>query len=48
MKKKKWLGILFNIVTLIMTILIVIFIIYGIKLGIFRDKNILIDYMKKL
>ena len=47
MKKKKWLGILFNVVTVIMTILIVIFIIYGIKLGIFRDKNILIDYMKK-
>lgn len=47
MKKKKWLGILFNVVTVIMTILIVIFIIYGIKLGIFRDKNILIEYMKK-
>lgn len=47
MKKKKWLKNLFNIVTIIMTILIVIFIIYGIRLGIFRDKNILIDYMKK-
>lgn len=47
MKKKKWLRNLFNIVTIIMTILIVIFIIYGIKLGIFRDKNILIEYMKK-
>ena len=48
MKKKKWLRNLFNIVTIVMTILIVVFIIYGIKLGIFRDKNILIDYMKKL
>ena len=47
MKRKKWLRNLFNIVTIIMTILIVIFIIYGIKLGIFKDKNILIDYMKK-
>ena len=47
MKKKKWLRGLFNIVTIIMTILIIIFIIYGIKLGIFRDKNILIDYIRK-
>ena len=47
MKKKKWLKVLFNVVTIIMTILIVIFIIYGIKLGIFRDKNILIDYIRK-
>ena len=45
MKRKKWLRNLFNIVTIIMTILIVIFIIYGIKLGIFKDKNILIDYI---
>lgn len=48
MKRKKWLRNLFNIVTIIMTVLIVIFIIYGIKLGIFKDKNILIDYMKNL
>lgn len=47
MKRKKWLRNLFNIVTIIMTILIVIFIIYGIKFGIFKDKNILIDYIKK-
>ena len=47
MEKKKWLKNLFNIVTIIMTILIVIFIIYGIRLGIFKDKNILIDYMRK-
>ena len=47
MKRRKWLRNLFNIVTIIMTVLIVIFIIYGIKLGIFKDKNILIDYMKK-
>lgn len=47
MKKKKWLRNLFSIVTIIMTILIVIFIIYGIKLGIFRNKSILIEYMKK-
>ena len=46
MKRKKWLRNLFNIVTIIMTVLIVIFIIYGIKLEIFKDKNILIDYMK--
>ena len=47
MEKKKWLKNLFNIVTIIMTVLIVIFIIYGIRLGIFKDKNILIDYMRK-
>ena len=47
MKRKKWLSNLFNIVTIIMTVLIGIFIIYGIRLGIFKDKNILIDYMKK-
>ena len=47
MKKKKLLRVLFNVVTIIMTILIIIFIIYGIKLGIFRDKNILIDYIRK-
>ena len=39
MEKKKWLKNLFNIVTIIMTVLIVIFIIYGIRLGIFKDST---------
>ena len=36
---------IFNIVTFIMTILIIIFIIYGINLGIFKDKMLLINYI---
>ena len=30
-----------------MTILVIAFIIYGIRIGIFRDKNVLIEYIKK-
>ena len=47
MKRKKWLRNLFNIVTIIMTILIVVFVLYGLHLGIFQDKMILVNYMKK-
>lgn len=38
---------LFKVITIIGTILIVAFVIYGIKLGIFQDKMILVNYMKK-
>ena len=47
MKKKKLLKNIFNITTIIMTILVIAFIIYGIRIGIFRDKNVLIEYIKK-
>lgn len=47
MKKEKRLRNVFKVATILMTILIVIFIIYGIKIGIFRDKFALIEYMKK-
>lgn len=38
---------IFEILTLIITLLIIIFIIYGLKIGIFEDKMILVNYMKK-
>ena len=38
---------IFNIITLITTVLLIAFIIYAFKLGILEDKNILIQYMKK-
>lgn len=38
---------LFKIVTIVVTILLIMFIIYGIKLGIFKDKMILVNYMKE-
>ena len=47
MEKKKLLKNVFNITTIIMTVLIIAFIVYGIKIGIFSDKNMLIEYMKK-
>lgn len=46
MKKEKRLKNVFSIATIFMTILIIIFIIYGIKIGIFRDKMILVEYIK--
>lgn len=47
MKNEKKLKSVFNIATIVMTILIIIFIIYGIKIGIFRDKTILVEYVKE-
>lgn len=38
---------IFKLLTVIATILIIIFVIYGFSLGIFKDKFILIDYMKR-
>ena len=38
---------IFNVITLITTVLLIAFIIYAFKLGILEDKNILIQYMKK-
>ncbi len=46
MEDKKKLQKIFKIITIIVTILLVAFIIYGIHLGIFKDKKILVDYMK--
>lgn len=39
--------VLFRVVTVVVTIVIILFIIYGIKLGIFQDKMVLVNYMKK-
>lgn len=47
MKREQIIKSLFKIITILATILIIVFIIYGMKLGIFRDKNILINYIKK-
>lgn len=47
MKKEKKLKIIFKAITVIVTILLIIFIIYALKLGIFKDQEILINYMKK-
>lgn len=38
---------IFRLITIVMTLFIVIFVLYGIKLGIFQDKMILIHYIKK-
>ena len=38
---------IFNIITIITTVLLIAFIIYAFKLGILEDKTILIQYMKK-
>lgn len=38
---------LFKILTIIITILLIIFIIYGLKIGLFADKIILVNYIKK-
>ena len=38
---------LFKAITIIITILLIIFIIYGLRLGIFEDKMILVNYIKK-
>lgn len=45
--EKKNLKIIFNLVTLFMTLLIIVFIIYGMKLGIFEDKMIMVNYIKQ-
>lgn len=46
MENKKSTGILFKLITLIITILLILYVIYGFKLGIFQDKTILIEYLK--
>ena len=38
---------IFNIITLITTVLLIAFIIYAFKLGILEDKTVLVQYMKK-
>ena len=47
MKKNKKIKFLFNTVTLIITILIILFIIYGIQIGVFSDKMLLVNYISK-
>lgn len=39
---------LFKFITIIITIFSIIFIIYSLKLGIFEDKNIMVNYIKNL
>lgn len=46
MNKQKNINKIFKVITVIVTILLVAFIIYAIKLGIFKDKLVLIKYMK--
>ena len=38
---------IFNIITIITTVLLIAFIIYAFKLGILEDKTVLVQYMKK-
>jgi len=47
MKEETKLKNIFKIITIIITILLIIFIIYGLKLGIFKDKEILVNYIKQ-
>ena len=45
--KKHVIKKILNIIPIIITILLFIFIIYALKLGILEDKKLLIEYMKK-
>lgn len=47
MKEKNNLKGIFKIVTILVTILLIIFILYGLKLGIFEDRKILVNYIQK-
>lgn len=47
MKEENKLKNIFKIITVIVTILLIAFIIYGLKLGIFKDKEILVNYIKQ-
>ena len=38
---------LFKLITIVVTICIVVFIIYGLKIGVFQDKMILVRYMRR-
>ena len=38
---------MFRIITIIVTLLLILFVIYGLKLGIFQDKTVLVDYIKE-
>ena len=38
---------LFKVVTIVVTLLLIVFVLYGLHLGIFQDKMILVNYMKK-
>lgn len=39
---------IFKVVTIVVTILLLIFIVYALKLGIFKDKDILVQYIQQL
>lgn len=45
-RKKSKTKTIFKITTIVVTILLVIFIIYGLQLGIFRDKDLLVDKIR--
>ena len=47
MNSDKKLKVIFKVITIIVTIMLVLFVLYGIHLGIFKDKMILVNYMKK-
>lgn len=47
MQKKNKVKVIFQSVTIVMTILIILFIFYGLRLGIFKDKEVLVNYIKK-
>ena len=36
---------LFKVVTIVVTLLLIVFVLYGLHLGIFQDKMILVNYM---
>ena len=38
---------IFRLITVVITLLLILFVIYGLKLGIFQDKNVLVDYIKE-
>lgn len=48
MAKQNNLKMIFRMITIITTVLILMFIFYGIKMGLLQDKTVLVNYMKGL
>lgn len=48
MKKKNYLYYIFQTITVLITIILICFVCYGIYLGIFSDKEFLVEYINKL
>ena len=45
MKQENMVKFLFKVVTIVVTLLLIVFVLYGLHLGIFQDKMILVNYM---